>query len=180
MGDLSGDVGNAGGRRGTCNATPRGEKVMKIFNRHSLTPVNMQCISSWPVDTYEGHVNGSTLDYIAVPVELFNFVSESFVHGWAALNTSDHVPVSVTLALGGLSRNSTLGETKGHIKWKKLSAFDKYSRYQCVLEPLLADIEVDFNSSRKSAGDIDRAFSKIIKAIHSVAETLPHSKYKKN
>ena len=140
----------------------------------------MQDISRDPVDTYEGQVNGSTLDYIAVPVDLCNLITESFVHGWVVLNTSDHVPVSVTLNLRGISRSCTHSELKGHIKWKKLTDFDKYFRYQGVLEPLLTVITAEFNASPKGADDIDHAFTEIINAIRSVSETFPHSKYKRN
>ena len=180
LGDFNGDVGSSGGPRGTRRATPRGEKVANFFNRHSLIPVNMQYITRGPVDTYEGQVNGSTLDYIAVPHELMDSVTNSLVHEWAALNTSDHVPISVTLSLNIATRTNDDSKTVGHIKWNKLTAWDKFCKYQCVLEPLLIEIEANFNNSLKLPSDIDRAFSKLIAAIHCVAETLPHSKFKKN
>ena len=121
MGDFNGDVGSSGGPRGKRNATPRGEKVARFFNRHSLIPVNMHYVTRGPVDTYEGQVNGSTLDYIAVPHELFDSVTDSLVHDWSALNTSDHVPISVTMSLCVATHTYDDSKVTGHIKWKKLS-----------------------------------------------------------
>ena len=121
MGDFNGDIGSSGGPRGVRRATPRGESVMKLFDRHGLIPANMQKVAKGPVDTYEGQVNGSTLDYIAVPAVLFNAVTEVVVHDWAALNTSDHTPVSASLSIHGIYHASNEVTLPGHIKWNKLS-----------------------------------------------------------
>ena len=91
LGDCNGDVGSAGSPRGVRNATPRGLKVM---NRHGLVPLNMLRGSGGPIDTYEGAVNGSTLDYVAIPAELLDQVVGCNVSEWSPLNTSDHTPVS--------------------------------------------------------------------------------------
>ena len=44
----------------------------------------------------------------------------------------------------------------------------------------MVTIVSDFNCSGKSHKDIDDAFAKIKEAIHTVANTLPRSTYKKN
>ena len=44
----------------------------------------------------------------------------------------------------------------------------------------MSNIVSDFNCSNKSHKDIDDAFVSLIDAIHTVANTLPHSRYKKN
>ena len=180
LGDFNGDVGCAGGPRGCREATPRGEKVMRFLNRHSMTPVNMQHIATGPVDTYDGLLNGSTLDYVMVPLTVLGDVLSCKVHDQHVLNTSDHRPVSASISIKGISSVPEVTQNKGHLKWGKLSAWDKFVRYQCVLEPLVADINVGFNDSPKGEVDLDRAFDGLIVAIHAVSDTLPHSWYKHN
>ena len=180
MGDFNGDIGSSGGPRGYRVATNRGEKVMNFFRRHKLVPMNMQQGAVGPVDTYEGQVNGSTLDYIAVPAEICHLVTECHVHEWSCLNTSDHAPVSAAILVKGLSFHDCTVKHGGHIKWGKMSRYDKYSRYQCVLEPLIATIIATFNESGKTGVAIDGAFTDLTDAIQKVAKTLPHSVYKKH
>ena len=61
-----------------------------------------------------------------------------------------------------------------------MSGQDKYRKYQSVLEPLMAVISADFDSSPKDYTAIDTALRKITESIHYVSDKLPHSQYKKN
>ena len=80
----------------------------------------------------------------------------------------------------GITRSYQEMVLPGRIKWNKLSAFDKYIKYQCILEPLIAIISADFNNSEKAPGDVDDTFPRLIDAIHTISNTLPHSRFKKN
>ena len=96
------------------------------MQRHGLVAVNMQDNAKGPINTYEGVVIGSTLDYIAVPAVLSNWVNECCVSEWSELNTSYHIPVSATVRITGVSRLNNLNPCKGQIKWKKMSVLDKF------------------------------------------------------
>ena len=181
LGDFNGDVGNAGGPRASRNPTPRGSKVMEFFNRHDLTTVNMQEFTDGPVDTYEGQVNGSTLDYIAVPSSLLPAVTSCKVYGWSELNTSDHVPLSATLNLDAFKRNVTdEHKHKGRIKWENLTPYLRSVKYLNVLEPLLNELRNSFITGDREEIDIERTFTHLIDVICQVSDTLPHTKYKCN
>ena len=140
----------------------------------------MQPYTEGPIDTYEGHINGSTLDYIGVPAEICHLFTRCFVHEWSSLNTSDHVPISATIDVSGITYVEGNIESVGQIKWGKLSATDKFRKYQCVLEPYISVINAEFNTSRKSYDDIDHAFTELTRVVQDVAKTLPHSRYKRN
>ena len=179
LGDFNGDVGYDGGPRGTYKATHRGEKVVQFFKRHGLLPLNMTEGATGPVNTYMGQINGSTLDYIAVSPILANFASGCIVHEWDGLNTSDHLPVSASISISGIGTRVNAGQSKGHIKWNKLTCQDKFDKYQCILEPIVTRIASDFNNHIDGEA-IDDAFSKLTTATQQVSDTLPHSQYKKN
>ena len=107
LGDFNSDIGSRGGPRGVRKATPRGCKLLNFLNRHAMTALNMCKLATGPVDTYMGNVNGTTLDYIALPSQMLTCVTECRVLPWNALNTSDHTPVSAKLKLNSPWRNDT-------------------------------------------------------------------------
>ena len=92
------------------------ERLCVFFCRHGLVPTNIQERTKGPVDTYEGIVNGSTLDYIVVPAEVYGYVTECSVGEWCELNTSDHFPVSATTRIDGIARICKENMSKGRIK----------------------------------------------------------------
>ena len=181
LGDFNGDVGSSGGPRGYRTPTARGSKVMAFFNRHDLIPVNMHQCTTGPVDTYEGQVSCTTLDYIAVPSCILPSVTASKVYEQSALNTSDHVPLSATLSLGGFKRAASDEQNcKGRIKWEKLTPYLRFVKYQKVLEPTLNDMRLEFNRGSRTESDIELSFNKLSEVLRSVSDTLPHTKYKCN
>ena len=180
MGDLNGDVGSSGGPRGMRPATPRGLHVMRLFNRHGLTALNMQANAKGPIDTFEGNMNSSTLDYIAIPADLMSSVSSCEVYDWSELNTSDHVPVSASILLNGIKQSHVVTNLPGWIKWSKMSMFDKAVKYRNVLEPSLIDLKGSFSNSMKNNEDIDMYFENLTICINRVSEILPRTKYKRN
>ena len=179
MGDFNGDIGFNGGPRGARIATPRGKKIIGFFVRHQLSPLNMQLSASGPVDIYQGQVNGSTLDYIAVSSVLCNQPYECFVSEWDSLNTSDHLPVNA-IRTSGILYSEHKTPLKGHVKWNKLTPHDKFLKYQCVLEPLIQESHSEFIDGSMDRSNIDASFQRLTDAILRVSDTLPHSCYKKN
>ena len=180
LGDFNGDVGSLGGPRGTRNPTLRGTKVMRFFDRHGLSPLNMQKFAGGPVDTYEGIVNGSTLDYIAVSPGLIKAVSQCNVSSWSELNTSDHFPVKAAIRLHGIARVEYVGVHRGFIKWSKLSEADKYFKYQRILNPIILNISRSLEGGPMSTAVINDNFNKLTEALHAASSRLPRSRFKKN
>ena len=185
MGDFNGDVGwggggGGGGPRGLRGPSLRGSKVVSFFNRHGLVPLNMREDARGPIDTYEGQVNGSTLDYIAVSSLIADRAHSCVVHERDGLNTSDHLPVSAVVPTKGICKITSEIERKGCIKWNKLTKRDKYIKYQCVLEPSLRCLEADLSVDINSEHIIDDVFNRLSDSVHRVAETLPHTRFKKN
>ena len=179
-GDFNGDVGRQGGPRGLREATSRGKKVQTFFDRHDLIPLNMQEGATGPVETYEGPLSKSTLDYIAIPSVMLPQVIKCYVHDWSALNTSDHLPVSAHLYLKEVLYTHIETRPKGRIKWEKLSGWDKFTRYQLALEPLLNKIKSEFSMGTKNPAEIDHTVEKLIDSIHRISVTLPHTQYRKH
>ena len=70
--------------------------------------------------------------------------------------------------------------SKGRVKWKKLSQYDTFTWYQCILEPHLHSLKAKFSSSGKGQSEHDDAFYELVEIIRGVSDTLPHTCYKKH
>ena len=66
------------------------------------------------------------------------------------------------------------------MKWKKLTAADKFRKYQCVLEPLVQDLMYTFSNSSKNGDEVNSIFISLTEAMQRVAKTLPHYRFRKN
>ena len=174
LGDLNGDVGSLGGPRGVKGPTQRGRYVMEFFERHGLSPTNMQATAHGPVTTFNCHNSSSTLDYIAVPLYLSRQVKECAVAEWDALNTSDHTDVRITLQVEVKSRPDYKAKVEGKLKWGKL---ETRGRYCAVTRLPLTNLKTKINRSTNSPDLLDPFFEELTGILHGATAHLPRSKY---
>ena len=83
-GDFNADIGSLGGGGG------------------GLVPMNLNPITSGPVNTHYGPMGDSCIDYTMIPSHLKDAVIAFRVHVYEALNTTDHIPISVSINLGNI------------------------------------------------------------------------------
>ena len=107
-------------------------------------------------------------------------VTSCRVHERDVLNTSDHLPVSASIGIAGLTSQVVNPTGQGRIKWNKLNAHDKVTRYQRKLETHLRLIKDSFNDSDGSTANIDLAFDRLTNTIQQISKSLPRTKYMKH
>ena len=174
LGDFNGDVGTAGGPRGTRNPTQRGRYVTNFFERHGFRAANMQADASGPVETFNSHNSSSTLDYIAVPEYLMGRISACSVSRWDALNTSDHTDVRLTLHIDSKSKCDLKPNISGRIKWESA---DVRRLYKTSSHTPLAALRNKLSQEELSPHLLDAYFTELADIIHFAAASLPRTKY---
>ena len=177
LGDFNGDVGSLGGPRGIRDATARGRYIMNFLNRHAFIAVNMQALTSGPVDTFVCHNGQSTIDYITVPAYMANEVRICHVNSWDVLNTSDHRDIHMTLSITGDIINRQQTPKPSRIKWEKSDTRHVYS--QRIFQPLV-NLWERLSRDNLTEISIDGYFQELTTIIHEAASDLPRTKYVKH
>ena len=179
-GDFNGDVGHARGTRGTRPPTIRGSKVIDMTNEYNLEITNLQEEALGPVDTYYGPIGSSCIDYFMTPKEINSTITECRVLEEDVLNTSDHLPIRLVLNLKLIPSASSVGHFNKSIKWGKLSPERILELYTIPLQDKLTDLDSSLNRAEFSKDLIDEKVGDLVKVIHTAAEALPRSNYRKH
>ena len=179
-GDFNGDMGREGGPRGKGPPTRAGSLVSKFMEENSLMAVNMVSKAKGTINTYEGHNGMSTIDYIMIPRYLVGSITSCHTGSNQGLNTSDHLPVEMTLKTNLLPRRLEVEGANERLKWDK-SKPEVLMAYQDTLNRYLRRIMVNFENERdRTPQMIDDTFDEIVKAIHCAARVVPKSKFVKH
>ncbi len=75
----------------------QGVLLQEVMERCNLSAASLGCMASGPVHTYYSGDTCTTVDYVLTDVEAASLMSSYCTHQMADLNTSDHLPLSVTL-----------------------------------------------------------------------------------
>ena len=133
-GDYNGDIGDHGNSRSRKTPTVQGTLVIAFLNRHGLYAVNMDPMTFGPIHTCEGPGFISTLDYVAIPVEMIPKVSSSRGLQEHCLNTSDHMALSIVLRVEGVKIAQVQNDSQGRVRWDKMTKADVKRKYKSPLQ----------------------------------------------
>ena len=133
-----------------------------------------------PIHTCEGPGFISTLDYVAIPVEMIPKVSSSRVLQEHCLNTSDHMALSIVLRVEGVKIAQVQNDSQGRVRWDKMTKADVKRKYESPLQTKFSNILSRLQRTVGSAELIDSTFKEITKDIHETSDRLPRSKFKKH
>ena len=179
-GDFNADLGNIGGPRSHKRTDSRGRILHGFVHRYNLIPVNLGMSAIGPINTHYGPTGDTCIDYIMTPEVIYQQVTECIVSEYAPLNTSDHVPVGITLKTGGLPSGAVQDERASKIRWDKMTSEALNHRY---VMPLGRDLEALNNRYEGVVLDeagVEGLMSEIIRLIKHHAKVIPRSKYKGN
>ena len=95
-GDFNADVGFLGGKRLSRIPTKVGRVLSNFLDEFDLVAVNMMPLTQGPLNTFNGGVGSSTIDYIMIPKCLKDMILSCKVANDEILNTSDHFVVRCT------------------------------------------------------------------------------------
>ena len=176
-GDFNGNIGFEGGPRGTDVPTRAGKAVLKFIYDQNVVAANLLRKASGSVNTYVGHNGSSVIDYILVPRYMASKIKSCHTGRNEALNTSDHLPIELTLNIDALPRSVLIDKPQNRIRWDKCSA-DFISRvYQVPVYVKLTGINDKLDNHEVTNAEIDSCTDSIIKALHEAAVNVPKSKF---
>ena len=110
LGDFNAHIGGW-----ECQQNIQGVLLQEMMERCELSAVSEGVISSGPGYTYCSGDVRTTVDYILMDIEAASMVSSCHMHPMEDLNTSDHLPLTVSLSYDAWS-DSSVGNTTGSLK----------------------------------------------------------------
>ena len=179
-GDMNGDMGILGGPKGKKSVDPRGSAVSQFAQACDLYAANLQLDSEGPRDTFFGPHGSSCIDYILIPKDLARIAHHCRTWEHETLNTSDHVPVSISLQIDGVDKCFTATAKTSRLKWEKLSKEELYEKYTIPVSIKLRELEDLIDRERPSPALIDGAFDTICNILHQAEKVIPKSRFKSN
>ena len=179
-GDFNADLGAKGGSKSSKVPDKRGLTLLRFVNKYDLRPVNLFEQAIGPLNTHYGPTGESCIDYLMVPETICQYFSDCKTHSYAPLNTSDHLPVSITLEIGGIPCGAIQGVATSKHRWDKMSHDDLINLYQIPLSSNLDSLyRVNVHSDLDCHGK-DCLIENIVTAVKTHEKSVPRSHYRKN
>ena len=176
-GDFNGNMGSAGGKRGTGPPTKAGRTVLNFMNNLDLTAINLRSSATGHIATYEGHNGRSVIDYIMIPKFLAEKIRKCHTGRNEALNTSDHLPIEAILMINILPRFIELEKNNKRIRWDKCSHDHIIQHYEIPVCLELREVDIILDQQGVPTAVIDECMDKIITSLHEGASVIPKSKF---
>ena len=177
-GDFNGNVGSEGGVRGYGVPTKAGKYVINFMRNQNLIAANLTSVAKGQVNTYYGHNGNSLIDYIMVPSSIQDKIVKCCTGRNEALNTSDHLPIEMTLCADIYPHSINVVSTASRVRWDKCSLDFLMSEYAIPIGENLYKMEGDINHPRVPNEIIDKSMESIIEVLKNAAENIPKSKFK--
>ena len=179
-GDFNGNMGTLGGKKGTGTPTKAGKYVKRFMDNQNMIAVNMLNIATGSINTFECHNGKSIIDYFMIPSYLESEVCRCHTGSYSDLNTSDHLPIEVTLNISMLPRMVTVDRCEPRLRWDRLDNEMLVNSYQNPLNEKLRLLDAKMTNTVNDNDNIDGYFSDLVDAIHNAAMNVPRSKFRSN
>ncbi len=125
------------GQRGWGTTSRNAKFVLPAMQRCSLVSVDMSPMCNGPTHTYCNSLGHSSyIDHCIVSASLVPNVKVCSILPDEVSNTSDHLPLYISLEFPGFEPEPTNGNVQRHIMWHKLSG-DQIANYSMALELLV-------------------------------------------
>ena len=115
-GDFNAHVGRNGGPRGRGNSNPQGRLLSEFVYNNDLFFTSLGIVATGPLYTYFCETSQTTTDYAIVDAVHAPLVSTCTTLDNHPLNSSDHLPISLTLSLP--SSSNALPSVASRLNWK--------------------------------------------------------------
>ena len=133
-----------------------------------------------PVNIVMGGMGSSTLDYVAIPESLEEYIMECEVLEDIILNTSDHMAVRVVLNVGGIRTYTYSNTNSGRTRLDKVSRGDLSIKYTEPVNCAMSDVLENTDFENPSNENIDKVINDVVLCVIEKSKVLPRSKYKPN
>ena len=177
-GDFNGDMGIKGGQRGVRKCTKEGTHVFDFMTRHNFYAANLDRKATGAVDTFYGPKGSSCIDYLLIPIDMQQSFISCTTHDCEALNTSDHNPVTITLDIGSVEKNTNFLTRNKKLLWNKITPEKLQEEFTSPVEIEVQKIITSLSDNNVTTDQIDSAITQVIEIIKSAEKVIPKTCYK--
>ena len=147
LGDFNAHFGDPNTHRGASVLNIQGMLLQEVMDRCNLTAVSLGCLSSGPKYMYCSGGAHTTVDYILADVAATSLMSSCLVHTSHDLNTSDHLPLTVSIKYSSQSSSpSSNNMIQPKVDWDQARKSGMLVNYMdavyAELTPLLSNVYI--------------------------------------
>ena len=179
-GDLNADMGIKVGCRSKKTPDKRGIILYNFAAKYSFSATNLSRMATGPIDTHYGPTGQTCIDYVLVPSYLNESISTCVTLDNEPLNTSDHLPVRLSIDLGTIPQGSTEGLVQNKIRWDKMDSHAKFMKYEAPLGTSISELLSYISGVVPTPDLIDESVETLIGMIRYHDQQVPRSRFKKN
>ena len=172
-GDLNGDLGSEGGTR-SHNITNREGLILSRFTKkYGFIATNLEDYAVGPINTFYGPNSQSCLDYVLVPRIIGNSVISCTVKSEEALNTSDHVPITMSIDMSLIPQVSTKTDTKRRTRWDKIADDVLKDKYTTPISIFCDETLARLVNTIPETDHVDKILAELSECMKGCEGTLP-------
>ena len=179
-GDFNADLGSLGGPKSKAKPTKEGKILSAFLKEYNLLATNLSESSLGPINTFESSMGKSCIDYILVPNDFVEKITQCRNIGYEALNTSDHVPITVTLNIDDVAEQVIEAKRNPKLRWDKLNATQMRLRYTIPVSEGLEAIMMRYEHLIPSTDNIEDLVNEIVMVLRRGEKGVPKSSFKKH
>ena len=176
MGDFNAHLVTLGGPRGYGDTSPLGVLVHELLQRCDLFVTSLSNHATDPDYTFWRDDTHTTADYVLMDVDAASIMSSCMVHEVACLNTSDHLPISVTVEVPIYCTENT-DDNSARIDWTKAELSSATVSFQAAVSEIVNQLIGSMHDSIDSINEEIQLVTKHI--VNAAKQTLPCVKPRK-
>ena len=176
MGDFNAHLGTLGGPKGCGDPNSQGVLLHELLRRSGLFVASLSNHAEGPDYTFWRGDTHTTDDYVLMDVDVASIMSSCMIHDVACLNTSDHLPLSVTVNVPTDSIE-LVNDLPTRIDWTKAEFSGATLSFQSAITDMVCPLIPSMHDNINSVNAEIKLVTKCI--IDSAALILPKVKPRK-
>ena len=176
MGDFNAHLGTLGGPKGCGDPNSQGVLFHELLWRSDLFIASLSNHAEGPHYTFWRGDTHTTVDYVLMDVDVAFIMSSCMIHDVACLNTSDHLPLSVTVNVPTDSIE-LVNDLPTRIDWTKAEFSGASHSFQAAITDTVCPLIPSMHDNINSVNAEIKIVTKCI--IDSAALILPKVKPRK-
>ena len=176
IGDFNAHTGAEGGPRSKDSQNKHGKSLLEFASRNELFISSLSSLSHGPCYTYFQGDTKTTTDYCIIDAVLATAITNSEVLDHHPLNSSDHLPLSLSLTISSTEARS-VAPLPARPNWNKALKDHSISFYQSKVRDLLCPyLCKEYNDPAYLDQDVKHICDQL---LHIAVSTLPICKRRK-
>ena len=186
IGDFNCHVGKGDNDRAWGKTCSNGAKLLTLLDSYNMTIADLDNNSIGPTYTFLKTMGDlSYIDHCVLSQRLVNDIIHCSILDDCTRNTSDHLPVSLSIKMTLALNPSSKKHRGNNIKWHQLTPQDIETRYTVLLEQSMYDYIMKNAQhlgeiQRWAEIDVDQCLSDIYKMMNTAGNKSPRPKFKNN